>query len=83
MSHLKQPTRLMLGRTMNSKTCYTRDHTKKPNERSNAKLSRRVAVGSNAGLEALSRFFEVKPLDDEKKAPRHNRDVGNVKYAGA
>ena len=29
------PTRLMLGRTMNSKTCYTRDHTKKPNERSN------------------------------------------------
>ena len=32
------PTRLMLGRTMNSKTCYTRDHTKKPNERSNVKL---------------------------------------------
>ena len=45
------PTRLMLGRTMNSKTCYTRDHTKKPNERSNAKLSGGVAVRLSAGLE--------------------------------
>ena len=36
---------------MNSKTCYTRDHTKKPNERSNAKLSGGAAVRLSAGLE--------------------------------
>ena len=55
----------MLGRTMNSKTCDTRDHTKKPNERSNVELSGGAVVRLSAGLgrnrEADYNSPEIKP----------------------
>ena len=64
--NLKPPLRLVLGRIMSPESCQCTRRKTNPEARSNAKLSRRVAVGSNAGLE---RGGAVDDEDEKNPAP--------------